>query len=108
MLREKEYEKVKRIAENEMFTKIGNQILQFVKEVGFEEYIRKREEWENKKIQFAENQGIKKANEDLFIKRLAIVRAAQCHALINDKNTDASGNCILIVTYIIMVIKTKG
>lgn len=66
----KEYEKVKRIAENEMFTKIGNQILQFVKEVGFEEYIRKREEWENKKIQFAENQGIKKANEDLFIKRL--------------------------------------
>lgn len=65
-----EYEKVKRIAENEMFTKIGNQILQFVKEVGFEEYIRKREEWENKKIQFAENQGIKKANEDLFIKRL--------------------------------------
>ena len=31
---------------------------------------RKREEWENKKIQFAENQGIKKANEDLFIKRL--------------------------------------
>lgn len=66
----KEYEKVKRIAENEMFTKIGNQILQFVKEVGFEEYIRKREEWENKKIQFEENQGIKKANEDLFIKRL--------------------------------------
>lgn len=66
----KEYEKVKRIAENEMFTKIGNQILQFVKEVGFEEYIRKREEWENKKIQFAENQGIKKTNEDLFIKRL--------------------------------------
>lgn len=66
----KEYEKVKRIAENEMFTKIGNQILQFVKEVAFEEYIRKREEWENKKIQFAENQGIKKANEDLFIKRL--------------------------------------
>lgn len=66
----KEYEKVKRIAENEMFTKIGNQILQFVKEVGFEEYIRKREEWENKKIQFAENQGIKKANVDLFIKRL--------------------------------------
>ena len=66
----KEYEKVKRIAENEMFTKIGNQILQFVKEVGFEEYIRKREEWENKKIQFVENQGIKKANEDLFIKRL--------------------------------------
>lgn len=66
----KEYEKVKRIAENEMFTKIGNQILQFVKEVGFEEYIRKKEEWENKKIQFAENQGIKKANEDLFIKRL--------------------------------------
>ena len=66
----KEYEKVKRIAENEMFTKIGNQILQFVKEVGFEEYIRKREEWENKKIQFAENQGIKKANDDLFLKRI--------------------------------------
>lgn len=65
-----DYEKVKRIAENEMFTKIGNQILQFVKEISFEEYIRKKEEWENKRIQFAENQGIKKANEDLFLKRL--------------------------------------
>ena len=65
-----EYEKVKRIAENEMFTKIGNQILQFVKDVSFEEYIRKKEEWENKRIQFAENQGIKKANEDLALKRI--------------------------------------
>ncbi len=66
----KDYEKVKRIAENEMVTKIGNQVLQFIKEVSFEEYIRKKEEWENKKIQLAENQGIKKANEDLVIKRI--------------------------------------
>ena len=33
-------------------------------------HIRKKEEWENKKIQLAENQGIKKANEDLVIKRI--------------------------------------
>lgn len=65
-----DYDKVKQIAENEMFTKIGNQILQFVKEVNFEEYIRKKEEWEKRKIQFAESQGLKKANEDLFIKRI--------------------------------------
>ena len=53
-----------------MFTKIGNQILQFIKEVNFDEYIRKKEEWENKRIQFAENQGKKKANDDLFLKRI--------------------------------------
>lgn len=65
-----DYERVRKIAENEMFTKIGNQILQFIKEVNFDEYIRKKEEWENKRIQFAENQGIKKANDDLFLKRI--------------------------------------
>ena len=36
-----DYERVRKIAENEMFTKIGNQILQFIKEVNFDEYIRK-------------------------------------------------------------------
>ena len=66
----KDYEKVKRIAENEMFNKIGNQILQFVKEVSFEEYIRKKQEWENNRIKYEENQGIKKANEELSIKRM--------------------------------------
>lgn len=66
----KDYEKVKRIAENEMFNKIGNQILQFVKEVSFEEYIRKKQEWENNRIKYEENQGIKKSNEELSIKRM--------------------------------------
>ncbi len=76
-----DFEKIKRIAENEMLNKIGNQILQFVKEVSFEEYIRKKEEWENKKIQFAEKQGIKKANEELFIKRMESKNARK---VIND------------------------
>ena len=44
----------------------------------------------------------------LFIQSLAIVQTAQRHALMNDKNVDASDNYILIVTYIIMVIRSKG
>ncbi len=71
----KDYEKVKRIAENEMFNKIGNQILQFVKEVSFKEYIRKKQEWENNRIKYEENQGIKKANEELSIKRMESTNA---------------------------------
>lgn len=77
----KDYEKIKRIAENEMFNKIGNQILQFVKEVSFEEYLRKKQEWENNRIKYAENQGIKKANEDLIIKRMESKNARK---MIND------------------------
>ena len=44
----------------------------------------------------------------LFIQRLAIVRVARRHALMNDKNADAGDNYILIITYIIMVIRSKG
>lgn len=76
-----DYERIKRIAENEMLNKIGNQILQFVKEVSFEEYIRKKEKWKNKKIQIAQKQGIKKANEELFIKRMESKNARK---VIND------------------------
>ena len=77
----KDYEKVKRIAENEMLNKIGNQILQFVKEISFEEYIRKKQEWENNRIKYAENQGIRKANEELFMKRMESKNARK---IIND------------------------
>lgn len=77
----KDYEKVRRKAESEMFNKIGNQILQFVKEVSFEEYIRKKQEWIDNRIKYEQNQGIKKANEELFIKRMESKNARK---MIND------------------------
>lgn len=66
----KDYEKVKRIAESEMLNKIGNQILQFIKEVSFEEYFKRKQEYLDNRIKYEESQGIKKANEELYIKRM--------------------------------------
>lgn len=77
----KDYEKIRRRAENEMFNKIGNQIMQFVKEVSFEEYIRRKQEWLDNRIKYAENQGIKKANEEIYLKRFESQNARK---MIND------------------------
>lgn len=77
----KDYEKIRRRAESEMFNKIGNQIMQFVKEVSFEEYIRRKQEWIDNRIKYAEKQGIKKANEDIYLKRFESQNARK---MIND------------------------
>lgn len=77
----KDYEKVRRTAESEMFNKIGNQIMQFVKEVSFEEYVRRKQEWIDNRIKYEENQGIKKANEDIYLKRFESQNARK---MIND------------------------
>lgn len=65
-----EYEKVKKMAEKDMLNKMGNQILQVIKDVSFEEYQRKKQEWLENRISYAENQGVKKANQDEYIKTL--------------------------------------
>lgn len=77
----KEYEKVKKIAESEMFNKIGNQILQFIKEINFEEYTKRKQEWINNKIKIEENKGIKKANEEIFIRK---IESENVRKVIND------------------------
>lgn len=77
----KDYEKIRRRAESEMFNKIGNQIMQFVKEVSFEEYIRKKQEWIDNRIEYEENQGIMKANENIYLKRFESQNARK---IIND------------------------
>lgn len=65
-----EYEKVRKMAEKDMLNKMGNQILQVIKDVSFEEYQRKKQEWLENRISYAENQGVKKANQDEYIKTL--------------------------------------
>lgn len=65
----KSYDRIKKKAENEMFNKIGNQILQFMKSISFEEFIRKREEWINRQLNYEEIKGIQKANMEENIKQ---------------------------------------
>lgn len=77
----KDYEKVKRIAERDMLNKMGNQILQFVKDVKYEEYFRKRQEWIDKTIKFQEENGIKKANIEQEIRN---IESRNARKMIND------------------------
>jgi len=66
----KDYEKIKKISERDMLSKMGNQILHFIKDVNLEDYLRKKQEWIDKSIEFQEVQGIKKANLEQEIKNI--------------------------------------
>lgn len=77
----KDYEKIKKIAERDMLNKMGNQILQLIKEVNLEEYLRKKQEWKDNTIKFQEAQGIKKANIEQEIKN---IESKNARRIIND------------------------
>lgn len=77
----KDYEKIKKIAERDMLNKMGNQILQLIKDVNLEEYLRKKQEWIDNNIKFQETQGIKKANIKQEIKN---IESRNARKIIND------------------------
>ena len=60
---------------------MGNQILQLIKEVNLEEYLRKKQEWKDNTIKFQEAQGIKKANIEQEIKN---IESKNARRIIND------------------------
>ncbi|WP_304683154.1 relaxase MobL [uncultured Clostridium sp.] len=77
----KDYEKVRRLAEKEMFNKMGNQILQIIKDVKIDDYIQKKQEWIEKNIEYQKIQGVIKINEDNQIK---IMESRNARQIIND------------------------
>ena len=77
----KDYEKIKKIAERDMLNKMGNQILQLIKDVNLEEYLRKKQKWIDNNIKFQETQGIKKANIEQEIKN---IESRNARKIIND------------------------
>lgn len=79
--KKKDYDKVRKLAEIEMFNKMGNQILQIIKEIKIEDYLEKKQEWINKNIEYQKIQGKLKANQDNEIKLLESRNARQ---IIND------------------------
>ena len=66
----KDYEKIKKIAERDMLNKMGNQILQLIKDVNLDEYLRKKQEWTERVIKFQEVQGKNRANIEQEIKNI--------------------------------------
>lgn len=77
----KEYEKVKKIAERDMLNKMGNQILQLIKDVNLEDYLQKKQEWIERNINFQEEQGKRKANIEQEIKS---IESRNARKIIND------------------------
>ena len=77
----KEDEKVKKIAERDMLNKMGNQILQLIKDINLDEYLRKKQEWTERVIKFQEVQGKNRANIEQEIKN---IESRNARKIIND------------------------